>query len=241
MNLLLLHPDEALDEHRFRLEGPRATRLRGAQVGQAIHVGVMDGPLGRAVVTALQPALELEVELEPAPPARPRTRVLLAVHRPKSLRRLVPQLAAMGLDELVLFRSWRVDRAYLESERITPEALEPLCLEGMEQGGLTHRPRIRRHDRFMDLVEAEGAGSREGEFRMVAHPRAPGLEPTGAWSGAAVVIGPEGGLLDEEVEALGGVGFVPRSMAFGMVRVETAVVAALAQLRLLESWAARGV
>jgi RsmE family RNA methyltransferase len=236
MNLLLLLPADATGDGTHLVAGDRAAHLRGklaVEPGRRVHVGILDGPRGEAEVVSVGPeGVRLRTRaLEPAPP-RGRGRLLLALPRTKVLRRLLPQLAALGLDEIVLFRSWRVDRNDLESDLLDPARHAPLLHEGLMQACLTHAPRIRVERRFRPFVEDRLPAERPGEWRAVAHPRAEralgALEPpTGAW---ALAVGPERGFLDEEVAALARAGFTPAALGPGVLRVETACVAGIAQV-----------
>lgn len=240
VNLLLLFPEDELGSSRYRVTGPRAKHLLEVlevAPGHALHVGRVNGPTGRATVTSTESdAVELAVELEEALPEAPRARLVLAVPRPKVLRRLLPQLAALGLHELVLLRTWRVERSYLESDILDPARYRPLLHEGLMQACRTHEPRVQLEPRFRPYVEDRLGVATSGDLRIVAHPRAKvhvadlAVPPCGA---RTAVIGPEAGLIDREVDLLERVGFTPARITRGILKVETAAVAALAQLELL--------
>ena len=86
-----------------------------AEVGARLRAGVVDGALGEAVVERLGSG-EVQVRVcveRPSAPA-PDT-LLLAVPRPKVLLRMLSHAAALGFGRIVLFRSWRVDKSWLQS------------------------------------------------------------------------------------------------------------------------------
>src|SRR5207244_5496116 len=116
-NLILLEEADRVDGPRFRLAGRRARHVRevlGAEPGREVRVGLLEGPLGRAAVRALDgDTVELDCAFEPAPPPRPLVDLVLAIPRPKSLVKLLPEVAALGIDRLVLLRTWRVAKPYL--------------------------------------------------------------------------------------------------------------------------------
>lgn len=235
MNLLLLFERDRAGD-RFRIDDDRGAHLErsGVDVGATLHVGLEDGPRGRASVVARRGArFELEATFDPEPPPRPGTRLVLAMPRPKALRRLLPQLVAFGLDELVILRAWRVERSYLESEVLSPDRLRASVREGMMQGCLTWTPRVVVAPRFLPWVEAEADRRIPGEARWVAHPRAPRLSSPRPHARSALALGPEPGWLDREIESLKGADYRPFSVDAGILRLETAAIAALAQIRLL--------
>ena len=238
MNLLLLYAEEHQGGDLFRVEGPRADhlyRVLRVKPGQSLHAGLLMGPRGRAEVRELRPpAVWLRFEAREQPEVALSLRVLLAIPRPKVLRRLLPQLAALGVEELVLVRTWRVARSYLESEVLRPENFRPYLHRGLMQACLTHEPRVRIERAFKPYVQDRLAHERPGEVRIVAHPRARSdlrEHPTPRASGGAVFIGPEGGLLDEEVALLEEASCLPVRLGPGILAVETACISAVAHLQ----------
>ena len=243
MNLLLIEPDE-VDGARARITGPRAEHARavlGVVVGRRLRVGVVGGPLGEGEVVAVDAsAVELVLTLEATVPPRPTLDVVLAVPRPKTLAKLVPDLVSMGIDRLFLIRTWKVEKPYLESPLLTPAGYLPLLRAGALQGRLTHRPEVHVAPLFRPWIEDEAPQlfARAG-VRWVLHPTAlrtpASVGPLPAAERAVVAIGPEAGFVDFEVERFAAAGFTPLSLGDRPLRVEVAAVATLAQLELLRA------
>ncbi|TDO06681.1 MULTISPECIES: 16S rRNA (uracil(1498)-N(3))-methyltransferase [Halomonas] len=79
---------------------------------------------------------------------------------------------------------------------------------------------------------ADWLTDRDEALRLVLHPGAAGaLEPREAPASVALLIGPEGGLAEAEVEAARGVGFTPLALGPRVLRTETAPVVALSLLQ----------
>ncbi|MDT8879046.1 16S rRNA (uracil(1498)-N(3))-methyltransferase [Halomonas saccharevitans] len=79
---------------------------------------------------------------------------------------------------------------------------------------------------------AEWLAARDEALRLVLHPGTPGaLDVAEAPASAAVLIGPEGGLAEAEVEAARAEGFAPLSLGPRVLRTETAPVVALSLLQ----------
>ncbi len=240
MNLLLLFEDDRVDGTTFRVSGKRAQHVRqvlGAAPGRELRVGMLEGPFGTGrVLTATEDVAELECSFEGEPPPRPLVDLVLAVPRPKSLRKLLPEIAAMGVDRLVLLRTWRVARPYLTARVLDPAAYRPLLHDGMMQGRTTREPRVSVEPLFKPWVEDRAPALVDGALGLVAHPPAPrplaGVRVAAAQR-VALAVGPEGGFLPYEVEALERAGFAPVTMGERTLRVETACVALLAQVDLL--------
>lgn len=241
MNLiLLLESDRASapgPKARFLVAGKRAahitTVIRPA-VGATLKVGLLDGPLGTGTVVALQDQrVELDVVFGETP-ARQKLDVILAVPRPKVLRRMLPELAALGVDRLVLLRSWRVDRSYLTSKVFGDPV--PLLHDGLMQARCTQMPALIVADRFRPFIEDQAPALFARATRFVAHPAA--ATPLSAVriqqaERVVIAIGPEGGWIQPELDSFGSAGFAPISIGPRPLRVETATVALIANVGLL--------
>ena len=83
------------------MKGRRLTHVQDvhkAQVGDSLRVGELNGLMGEARIICLeQDGLELEYVLDKEPPAALPVTVLLALPRPKMLKRTFQTLAAMGV------------------------------------------------------------------------------------------------------------------------------------------------
>lgn len=239
MNLVLLRPGERIAEDAVRLEGQRARHVVdviGARPGDALRVGIPDGPRGRAVVSQVgEGTVDLVIEsLDTPPGAPPRLDLILAMPRPKVLGRILEQVVALGVGRIAVTRSWRVEKSYLRTERLAPAAIEERVWAGLEQACDTRIPDVRVFDRFRPFVEDDLDALFSATVRLVAHPAAPRpLESAGLERDdrAVIAIGPEGGWIPFEIELLGARGFTPVTMGERILRVETACIAAFAQLR----------
>lgn len=253
MNLLLLETGELspLPAERFsaRLDGRRAEHVFGvlkAQPGQELRVGVIAeaeaeawpaGARGRGLVLASRAdLLELEIELDrDAGDAEPlRVDLAIALPRPQGLHRILQAAAGMAVGRIDLFRSYRVEKSYFSSPSLRPEEIRRQLLLGAEQGRITRLPVVEIHTRlrpFLDRPEL----LRAGELGLLAHPGTTPIEDLAPPPGArqVLVIGPEGGFLDHEVEAFLARGFHAVDLGPWVLRSETAVTAALAQILLL--------
>jgi len=241
MNLLLVEPAELAGDATCTLRDRRALHLRGvlgAVVGSQVRAGVIGGGVGSAEILADDgTAITLRLTLtEPAPAPLP-IELVLAIPRPKVLTRVVEAAAAFGVARIELTNAWRVDKSYLNSPRLAPDALALAARLGAEQGATTHLPAITIHRRLMALLDARWPGP--PEVKLIAHPGAPPIEaavmqPPGPLAPLALAIGPEGGWIAREVETFIARGFTPVSLGAPILRVETAVAAALGQLVLLQ-------
>lgn len=239
MNLLLVEAGEVGVDGTIALEDRRADHLRriiGAAVGDSVRAGVIAGRTGKATVLSddgsrMTLALEL---IDPAPTPMP-VELVLAVPRPKVLTRTIEAAAAFGVTRIDLTNAWRVDKSYLASPRLLPDPLAYALRFGAEQGGTTHLPPLKIHDRLMGLLDERWPGvNGTPATRLVAHPGSPPIETVPLTWPLAIAIGPEGGWIQRELDTFVERGFTPVSFGQPILRVEQALAVALGQLLLLQ-------
>ena len=240
MNLLLVEAAELRDGICV-VADRRAAHLRtvlGVAIGGSVKMGVVGGAVGTGEVmtdddsgialrfTSIgEPAPQLDVEL------------VLAMPRPKALTRVIEACAAFAVRRIDLTNAWRVDKSYLRSPKLATGSLAHAARLGAEQGATTHLPEIHIHERLMELVDTRFA--ERGEGRLIAHPGALPIENAASAGRTVLAIGPEGGWIQRELDTFVERGFTPCSLGAPILRVESAVSAALGQLMLLGRLAER--
>lgn len=227
MNFLLFDPSERDTNGRVRVRGARRDHLRqylAVKPGDSLKVGEIGGLLGTGRVIADGPAgIEIEVQLDrPPPPPRPLT-LILALPRPKMLRRILQTIATLGVAELHLINSFRVEKSYWQTPWLENTAIAEQLRLGLEQGGDTRPPTVYLHKRFKPFVEDELPAIVAGTRALVAHPYGESPCPI-AWDAPlALAIGPEGGFIPYEVDKLVQCGFEAVTLGPRILRVETAI------------------
>jgi RsmE family RNA methyltransferase len=236
MNLLLLEEADFRDDGLVEVRGRAAVHVREvlrARVGDVLRVGRTGGGMGSAAVLLCEASsVLLRVRLDSPPPSRPGVDVLLALPRPKVLRRLLASAAALGVDRLVLLNAARVDRSYFGSPVLGPTRALAALREGLEQARDTRAPEVRVFERFRPFVEDTLDGLLGPGTRLLLDPApeatVPGLPPT---TRVTLAIGPEGGWVPFERELLATRGFAPVSFGPRTLRVEAVLPYALGWLQ----------
>ena len=236
MNLILLETSELDASGRVRLADHRARHIREvlkAEPGRAIRIGVINGPRGTASVEAVEGhEVDLRCLLETVVPPRPAMDLLLALPRPKVMRRLWAQLAALGVGRILLTNAWKVERVYFDTHVLEPETYRPLLIEGLQQAQDTRLPEVSIHRQFKVLVEDDLDTLCPSSVRLLADPGAalrlnelifPNPEMR-----VLLAVGPEGGWTDHEKQLLQQHGFQPVGMGSRTLRTDTACLALLA-------------
>lgn len=234
MNLLLLFEKDFEAEGQVVLRDRRFVHIRDVlrtEVGGALLVGRANGDIGRGTVIQLDgDAVKLEVAFDVAPPPALPLTLILGLPRPQQLKRTLQTVAAMGVKDIILLHSSRVEKSYWHTPVLTEESIAEHLSLGLEQAVDTVMPRVRLCKRFKPFVEDELPGLAVGTRALVAHPyNAVGL-PVGELTPSILAIGPEGGFTKHEIEMLQAAGLMAVHMGPRILRVETAVPALLGHL-----------
>ncbi len=168
--------------------------------------------------------------LDTAPPPKLPLRLVLALPRPKMLRRILRTVAELGVAELHLIHSFRVEKSYWQTPALRPETLRGYLLQGLEQSRDTVLPALQCHRRFKPFVEDVLPGLASGRRALLAHPGDYPPCPRGLQQDTLLVIGPEGGFIPYEVEHLAAAGCEAVSLGPRILRVENALSALLGRL-----------
>lgn len=247
MNLVLLEPDEVAPHGLAILSGHRAAHVAGvlgARAGDTVRAGLVDGPVGTAVVRETHgQTVTLQCAFDARTPPLPPVDLLLALPRPKVLKRLWAQFAAIGVGRIILTNAARVERNYFDTHVLDEAFFRPLLIEGLQQARDTRLPRVSIHRCFRPLIEDELDGLSDAGVRIVADPsggerigdvvprlrtEAPAGPGRTAGERVLLAIGPEGGWVPFELELLARHRFIACGMGPRTLRTDTACIALLA-------------
>ena len=232
MNVILLAPEDWLDENTVCLNDRRHEHIRAvlkAQIGDALRVGLLGGLRGSGTVIRLSDEhTQLRVNLVYSPLPRHPCDLVLALPRPKMLRRVFRSAAEMGVTHLYLINSARVEKSYWQSPLLQPDRIDAALTAGLERAGDTVLPQVHLHPRFKPFIEDQLPGLIGSRACWIAHPGAP--EALAQQSGAGLImLGPEGGFIPYEVELAQSMGAQIVHLSDRILSVDTAVTAALSQ------------
>jgi RsmE family RNA methyltransferase len=234
MNLILLFQDDFIDNTIVRLQGRRLKHVldvHRASIGDELCVGVLNGQIGSGKVTLLnQTDLAMEVRLERAPPAALPMTLILALPRPKVLRRVLRSVSSLGVKRIVLLNCSRVEKSFWQSPFLNESTVKEQLVLGLEQARDTVLPEVLLRPLFKPFVEDELPEMIKGTLPLVAHPHATEPCPRDVKRAVTLAVGPEGGFIPYEIEKLVACGFTPTQMGERILSVEIAVPALIAKL-----------
>jgi RsmE family RNA methyltransferase len=236
VNVIILEPDDVEAAGDVNLSGARAAHLINVlhvEPGFHVRVGVTDGPRGTGIVQTVGDGIvALRCSFDTEIPPRPNVDLLLAVPRPKVMRRLWAQVAALGVGQIILTNAERVERNFFDTHILAPETYRPLLIEGLQQARDTRLPAVSIHRQFRILIEDRLDDLFRSGLRVVADPSATCLLSDAVRVSheerVLVAIGPEGGWNAFELGLLAAHGFQPVGMGPRTLRTDTACVALLA-------------
>ena len=206
------------------------------EVGQTLKTGEVDGLVGTGEIVEIvrgggDPLVRVKVDhsergLEPG------FDLILAPPRPRVMKRLMPQLASLGVGTMVLVGAKKVEKDFWGATLLKEENYRPLLVDGLMQSGTSALPRIETRRNFRAFVRDEMDAAFPTANRVVAHPYGASARGASAADGGRLLlaVGPEGGWTDEEVELLESRGFARYSLGRRILRTDTALVALVARL-----------
>jgi 16S rRNA (uracil1498-N3)-methyltransferase len=225
----------ALDAAQLIIEGEDARHLavvRRASPGDLVRISDGRGTIVEARLTSVAPGAvgaEIVGRTMIAAPT-PRIEVHQGLAKGDKVDGVIRHLVEMGVDAIVVFEAGR-SVARWDPARQTAAARRwaTIAREAAKQSHRAWLPALSgpcsvteaaAEGRGLGLVAHPAAGSR---LRDVLAERGPGA-PGSVW----VVVGPEGGLSDDEVATFSAAGAVPVSLGPQILRTETASVVAAA-------------
>ncbi len=235
MNLILLDPSEVDGHHARITDARRLTHLHEvhrANEGDRLTVGIQGGAMGKATLTELnktQALFALEDINEPPPPALP-VHLVLALPRPRMLARTLEHVTALGVKDITLLHTKRVEKSYWQSPELRPEKIHQHLILGLEQARDTQLPNVTLCKGFRPFMEEQLPALLTERRGLVAHPGMENACPRGIDEPTLLLVGPEGGFIPWEVEQLLAAGCEGMHLGPRILRVETAVTALLSRL-----------
>ena len=233
MNIILLDKEDWINEQTVLLRDHRATHIRGvlkSNVDDTVRVGLLGGNRGTAIIEAInEDGVQLRVEAAEPPPPRHCFDIVMALPRPKMLRRILRTVAEFGVANLHLINSARVEKSYWQSPLLHPHKLNEALMAGLERSMDTVLPRVHFHQRFRPFVEDELAQICADRPCWIADMHGTRSLADQARGPAVVLIGPEGGFVPFEVNLAESVIAQRIHLGGRILSVDTALTTVLAQ------------
>lgn len=235
MNLVLFSQTDFISDNLVAIRDTRRlkhiTLVHQIKLGDTLKVGLINGKMGSGQVVLLNDnEIQLEVALTQDSPKPLPVTLVLALPRPKMLKRTLQTIATLGVKKIYLINSYRVEKSYWQTPLLEEDAIAEHLLLGLEQGCDTQLPEVHLIKRFKPFVE-DDLQNIVGETRaLVAHPYTDLPCPAQINYAITLAIGPEGGFIPYEIDLLQKCGFTAVNLGERIMRVETVVPYLLGRL-----------
>ncbi len=239
MNLIMIQSSELDAGNRAVLSGARARHIRQvlkANAGQPLRIGLLNGPLGTGTVASEAGGeIVLSCKFEEGLPPPPKIDLILSMPRPKVMKRLWAQLAAIGVGRIVVLRSEKVERYYFDSHVLEPGFYNGLLIEGLQQARCTHLPEVLVRPLFKPFIEDQLPGMFSSHWKLLADPSGETtlgeiFQPLEKPARAVLAVGAEGGWTPYEIDRFKEAGFGVFRMGRRILRTDTATIGLLSML-----------
>ena len=233
MNIVLLDPRQTESEYWSISSKRQLEHLQQhleITVGDTLKVGIREGKRYLTeIVEVTEQAIKLKPLKEEIIPEKLPVTLIVAMPRPKVLRRLIMDSVTLGVEKIILLHSYRVDKSYWQTPFL--QQLDHYVSLGLEQAGDTVAPQIEIYKRFKPFVEDVLPGLISVERpAYVAHPYVEKSMPFAIDHPCTIVIGPEGGFIPYEIDLLIKNGCQALSLGNRIIRTETVIPYVLGRL-----------
>ncbi|GAA6169707.1 16S rRNA (uracil(1498)-N(3))-methyltransferase [Sessilibacter corallicola] len=234
MNLLLLSDEHFLSPTTASISGYQFQHLKQvhkAEIGDTVKVGRINGNIGEGKIIEIHADHALmDLHLSITPPQPIPITLILALPRPKMLKRILQTIATIGVKHVFLINSYRVEKSYWHSPLLHEDKIRENLILGLEQGIDTILPVITTKKRFKPFVEDELPAISENSRVIVGHPKASVPCPQNLTEPVTLIIGPEGGFIPYEIDLLCANGAESFNLGPRILRVEQAIPALVYRL-----------
>ncbi len=224
MNCILLEKNNPNITNPQQIE--HISKILKLKVGDSLTIGEIGGQIGTAIIKQIfaDKIALTDINLTRPPPSKLGVTVVLALPRPKVLRRLILDMTALGVDKIILVNSYCMQKSYWQSPLLN--RLDEFIFEGLQQAVDTVAPVIELKKRFKPFVEDEFSELVGEGNAVVAHPYAEQSWQdylTNHHQPSVLCIGAEGGWITYEVDLLQSHGAEAVSLGQRILRTESAV------------------
>lgn len=243
MNICLFSPDEISEPLSVKDErGEHIIKVLHKKAGDTFTAGVIGGKSGTATITEIIPADEthpsrIRFTFEPTGEGKPLTNLVMIIGfpRPIQLKRLLRDIAALGVKEVHLTGTELGEKSYMKSTMVEKGSAYKMLLDGIVQAGGTHVPELFLHQTLREcldyLEEHSGKEPSEHILRLGLDNVNPKCSLSAAMTDLSctqcfAAIGSERGWTAKERALMEEYGYVRCSMGDRIMRTETAATVA---------------
>lgn len=211
------------------------------KAGDTFTAGIIDGKSGTATITDITAdAISFSFEATGEGKNLKPLKMIIGFPRPIQLKRLLRDIAALGVCEVHLTGTELGEKSYMQSTLVERGAAYKMLLDGTVQAGSTHVPQLFLHQTLKECLETITTADDKALLLALdnVNPAYSLVKAMSDEKNVVAAIGSERGWTDKERKMLEDAGFVRCGMGERIMRTETAATVAgaiiLAQMGELE-------
>lgn len=230
MNICLFSDDEI--KKTIPLSDERAehiVKVLHKKPGDTFTAGIVGGKSGIATIVSMDGGITFTFEpTGDGKPLKP-LKMIIGFPRPIQLKRLLRDIAALGVCEVHLTGTELGEKSYMQSNLVERGSAYKMLLDGTVQAGSTHVPELFLHKTLKDCLDEVIGHSNDAALLALDNVN-PACSLTNAMKtetkSVVAAIGSERGWTDKERKLLEDSGFIRCGMGERIMRTETAATVA---------------
>lgn len=252
MNICLFTQEEinkplSLSDER----GNHLIKILHKKEGDSFTAGIIGDKAGTATITKIDDK-EISFSFKPESSGKELfpVKMIIGFPRPIQLKRLLRDVAALGVSEVHLTGTELGEKSYMQSTLVERGAAYKMLLDGTVQAGSTHVPELFLHQTLKECIEAVESSS-EKKLRLCLDnvnpvctlvqgindtPCAACNEICNEENSIIAAIGSERGWTEKERKMLEAAGYIRCGMGERIMRTETAATVAGAIILAQKNW-----
>lgn len=231
MNICLFSSDEINVPLSVKDErGEHIVKILHKKPGDTFTAGIIGGKAGIATITDVSDVINFT--FEPKSDGKPLNplKMIIGFPRPIQLKRLLRDIAGLGVCEVHLTGTELGEKSYMQSTLVEKGSAYKMLLDGTVQAGSTHVPELFLHKTLAECLEAVKCD----DVKLALDNINPACSLTEAMrktesstdGNVVAAIGSERGWTDRERKLLEDRGFIRCGMGERILRTETAATVA---------------
>jgi len=246
MNICLFSPDEINSPLSIKDErGEHIIKVLHKKTGDTFTAGIIGGSSGTATIQSISDTISFT--FTPEGDGKPLTnlKMIIGFPRPIQLKRLLRDIAALGVKEVHLTGTELGEKSYMQSNLVERGTAYKMLLDGTVQAGSTHVPELFLHTNLRECINyLEDNASKEHSHHilrlaldnvnpkcslsaaMTDLPCMQCVSPCSEGKSVFAAIGSERGWTDKERKMLEDYGYIRCGMGNRIMRTETAATVA---------------
>lgn len=235
MNCILFEKSEVNSDSTLSISGTRYLHIQNIlklKINDKIKIGIIEEGLGYGKILKIDNERILisykinKININP-----PNINIILAMPRPKVMKRLWEQLAAIGINNIFIICPQKTQKCYFESHVLRNDVYRPLLIKGLQQACDIYIPNVFIEPNFnkfikkyidLNLTNKSFIADVNGTSFITDF-----KNDFNRNNNFTIAIGPEGGWVKDEIKRFCDIKFIPITLGKRILKVDTAVISIL--------------